>query len=358
MADAIVIQIPNSATGCFIVMPFAEEGFGELFRLILVATAGYTSTSRADISPKVNFVDNILNSLRSANIIICVCSPEGSGKPNPNVMYELGIAHALGKPTIILTDDIKSLPIDIEKNNAIEYKKEDIVDKAGRKYLINLIRLRIEEARSRSTKNLIDSSWEGHGISLASAKHRICLLANFLDDFRIIISFEDKIQTNFQPISSELGQLWKFIDDIVTSSCNDIKRIRDFMAVWPYYRSDCKGAEDEILNYLRSDLEQNDEAFGRLLKKASDNGSGNLDTENIIKKAQECYESIKEGLIEYSKLDHDLLVVGTDLDSCLRNLKQAKKLIAPISQLLIQTKSFLVQSHNLISNLIKIFEKE
>ena len=41
---------------------------------------------------------------------------------NPNVMYELGIAHALNKPTIIIDEANKMLPFDIQGNHIIIYK--------------------------------------------------------------------------------------------------------------------------------------------------------------------------------------------------------------------------------------------
>jgi nucleoside 2-deoxyribosyltransferase len=33
---------------------------------------------------------------------------------NPNVMYELGIAHTLGKPVIIITQEINKIPFDFK----------------------------------------------------------------------------------------------------------------------------------------------------------------------------------------------------------------------------------------------------
>ena len=40
---------------------------------------------------------------------------------NPNVMYELGLAHALDTPVIMITQDIDDLPFDLGKYRAIEY---------------------------------------------------------------------------------------------------------------------------------------------------------------------------------------------------------------------------------------------
>ena len=43
---------------------------------------------------------------------------------NPNVYYELGIAHTLGKPTVLLTQhtDFKNVPFDIQHMRFIAYE--------------------------------------------------------------------------------------------------------------------------------------------------------------------------------------------------------------------------------------------
>lgn len=44
---------------------------------------------------------------------------------NPNVMYELGVAHALGKPTIIVAKDFTDIPFDLNNKRIIIYKDEE-----------------------------------------------------------------------------------------------------------------------------------------------------------------------------------------------------------------------------------------
>jgi hypothetical protein len=43
---------------------------------------------------------------------------------NPNVMYELGVAHALGKPTIVVAQDFTDIPFDLNNKRIIIYKNE------------------------------------------------------------------------------------------------------------------------------------------------------------------------------------------------------------------------------------------
>lgn len=44
---------------------------------------------------------------------------------NPNVMYELGVAHALGKTAVIVAEDFTDIPFDINNKRIILYKNED-----------------------------------------------------------------------------------------------------------------------------------------------------------------------------------------------------------------------------------------
>ncbi len=48
---------------------------------------------------------------------------------NPNVMYELGIAHAREKETVIFTQDTKKLPFDLRHLTVIEYSMDCLLDK-------------------------------------------------------------------------------------------------------------------------------------------------------------------------------------------------------------------------------------
>src|SRR4051812_17776952 len=98
MSLAIVIKVSPPTDNCFIIMPFAPE-YEPLYGSIVQAISKHhLHPHRLDImQPGVNFVEDIVKAIRSAKIIVAVCSPEPeTGKINPNVMYELGMAHALG----------------------------------------------------------------------------------------------------------------------------------------------------------------------------------------------------------------------------------------------------------------------
>jgi nucleoside 2-deoxyribosyltransferase len=71
-----------------------------------------------EISPGAELATNILDSIRQSDLVIADVS-----RQNPNVLYEVGFAHALRKPTILLFN-IKSdydLPSDLAGLQYIPY---------------------------------------------------------------------------------------------------------------------------------------------------------------------------------------------------------------------------------------------
>ena len=106
----------------FMVMPFRDR-FDQIYRGIirpLVADLNLTINRGDDFRTTGNFImQEVWNAIHAARLIIA----ETTGD-NPNVYYELGIAHTLGKPVILLTqhkDDLQ-IPFDIRHLRFIVYE--------------------------------------------------------------------------------------------------------------------------------------------------------------------------------------------------------------------------------------------
>ncbi|PXX98848.1 hypothetical protein DF185_15850 [Marinifilum breve] len=59
----------------------------------------------------------ILNKILESRIVIANINGR-----NPNVFYELGIAQAIGKPTLLISKNIENIPFDVKSQNIIIYK--------------------------------------------------------------------------------------------------------------------------------------------------------------------------------------------------------------------------------------------
>jgi len=102
---------------CFVVMPFSLDHSDRLWTEILkpaIEEAGFVAVRADEIQTAGQILEDITSSLRDAEIIV----GDITGT-NPNVLYEIGYAHALNKRTILLhhveKDDnwAKHLPFDI-----------------------------------------------------------------------------------------------------------------------------------------------------------------------------------------------------------------------------------------------------
>jgi len=71
---------------------------------------------RADLDPSPGAItQKMLSELVEASLVIA----DLTGR-NPNVFYELGIAHSFGKPLISIADAVSSLPFDAKDERVIE----------------------------------------------------------------------------------------------------------------------------------------------------------------------------------------------------------------------------------------------
>jgi hypothetical protein len=100
-------------------MPFGQ-GFDEIYDLFLLETlnsAGFKVLRADDIGNSQNILKDILRGIASSNLIVADLTDS-----NPNVYYELGLAHALRKPVILFTQDISDIPFDLRSYRVIPYK--------------------------------------------------------------------------------------------------------------------------------------------------------------------------------------------------------------------------------------------
>jgi hypothetical protein len=109
---------------CFVIMPFKPElHYMYLFmKQHIEATFSGTSCERGDAKIlTVTVLDKIAVYIKQADVVIADCTGR-----NPNVFYELGMAHALGKPVLLITaDKVTDMPTDIRSFEFIPYQLDD-----------------------------------------------------------------------------------------------------------------------------------------------------------------------------------------------------------------------------------------
>lgn len=100
-----------------IMMPFSAE-FNPIYKALQKATTsiGFSCVRADDIWEHHTIIQDIVNIIARARVVICDCS----GK-NPNVFYEAGIAHAIGKEVILITQSEQDIPFDLRHLRYIHY---------------------------------------------------------------------------------------------------------------------------------------------------------------------------------------------------------------------------------------------
>jgi hypothetical protein len=99
-------------------MPFASP-FDGIWQTVIRPTvhdSGDTCFRADDIFAPGPIINDIVRAIHDADYIIADLTEK-----NPNVYYELGLAHASGKPVILITQNIANLPFDLRHQRIIEY---------------------------------------------------------------------------------------------------------------------------------------------------------------------------------------------------------------------------------------------
>ena len=103
---------------CFVLMPF-QPSFERLYKEKIkptVESCGLRCMKANDIFSPTPILEDIWIHIYKSKIIIA----DVTGR-NPNVFYEIGIAHTVGKPVIIISQDKADIPFDIAQIRFFQY---------------------------------------------------------------------------------------------------------------------------------------------------------------------------------------------------------------------------------------------
>ena len=108
---------------CFVMQPFASP-YGEYYEKIFkpaIEQAGLKPV-RADteIFGSGKIMDQVLRGISAAKVLVAELTTR-----NPNVLYELGIAHALRKPVVLVSSNEPDVPFDLRHIRVIYYEVTD-----------------------------------------------------------------------------------------------------------------------------------------------------------------------------------------------------------------------------------------
>ncbi|MGA2308422.1 MAG: restriction endonuclease [Candidatus Bathyarchaeia archaeon] len=107
---------------CFVLMPF-KANFRRLYENHIrpvLENNGFKVMKSDDIYTPTVITDDIKTYIGSSDLVLADVTNK-----NPNVLYELGLAHAIGKETIIITQNEEDIPSDFRHLRYFEYDDDE-----------------------------------------------------------------------------------------------------------------------------------------------------------------------------------------------------------------------------------------
>lgn len=134
------IEINARKPECFVVMQFTNE-YNELYEEVIKPTCenfGFRVLRADENYTSGLIIEDIARSIRESSLVIADITPD-----NPNVFYEVGYAHGISKPTILLSDKKRpKLPFDLSGFRTLFYENsiggKRLVEERLRKHLESL----------------------------------------------------------------------------------------------------------------------------------------------------------------------------------------------------------------------------
>jgi nucleoside 2-deoxyribosyltransferase len=132
----------------FVLTPFHPE-FDESYGWIVdfFKDHQYSCTRGDAILADTNILSHILSEMLAAEIVVANISGR-----NPNVFYELGIAHALGKKVVIISRSKDDITFDLASTQIAIYKDKDSLIESLNKWLISILHERANTQTPIQTK--------------------------------------------------------------------------------------------------------------------------------------------------------------------------------------------------------------
>jgi hypothetical protein len=117
-------------------MPF-DYAFKAVYESIQVAAdnAGLRCRRADDIWENPAIIQDVVSLIDRSRIVICDCTGR-----NPNVFYEAGIAHTLGRDVILITQNDQDIPFDLRHLRYVRYLNND----EGRALLMQTLQNRLQ----------------------------------------------------------------------------------------------------------------------------------------------------------------------------------------------------------------------
>ncbi len=204
----------------FVIMPFAPD-FDEIYNLFIATTladAGFEVFRADTILSQRNILEDVISSISESDLIVADLTGA-----NANVYYELGLAHALGKRVLLMTQSIDDLPFDLRSYRVIAYNTHFAsIQKAKEDLTVFAIGARENTIPFGSP--IKDFAFPALAASkrLADSTH---LISNDEDGELGYLDHMVKMEEGFEKLTGILGQVASWTESIGSKTSEAAKKI-------------------------------------------------------------------------------------------------------------------------------------
>lgn len=153
LGAAVAVKMGES---CFVMQPFAlphGDYFEKIFKPAIDKTGLKPVRADADIFATGKIIDQIWRGINAAKVLVAELTTR-----NANVLYELGLAHALKKPVVLVSSNQLDVPFDLQHIRVIYY---DVTDPFWGTKLIEKVAENILSALNNPEEAIFKAADEG-----------------------------------------------------------------------------------------------------------------------------------------------------------------------------------------------------
>ena len=212
----ILREVPSLGKGCFVASPLEDNDtrYKSIARAIESAGMELLQFRRSD---QGRFCTDVAQGILAAKIVVVDAAPDKeTGLPAPEVLYEWGVADALGKPIIVLDHAKSEFPIVASARRSLEYEDGELGEDGS------FQRRLVEEIRNLSdslhypflTETGLDDTYSHHVRFICfrpAIWRRLCSIIHFgigiHDQIREVTKHAHKLEQDVQRVYEDLDDI-------------------------------------------------------------------------------------------------------------------------------------------------------
>ena len=278
----------------FVIMPFEDEFFEAYDAIKAKFNSNFEFSNAGEEDNQQNILSDIILPIYEADIILA----DLTGL-NPNVMYELGIAHCLNKKTIIITrDDLANLPFDLKQYRTKGYSTHYSKFNELLKYLDKNFNGAVDGSVVFS--NPVIDIFASNDIKLKDVFKQDKISISIEDEEKGFLDFLSDIEhnTNFltENINSMVVEL-NYMNDGIKARTNEIEKVNKNPSDGnnAFIKKEVKKVAEYIRNFSKQ-LNSHNEQYSILWDDIEKDILGLLDNEFMIKNNENSLEEYLKSL--------------------------------------------------------------